>query len=70
MLSTIEFAYNNFVHGSTSKSPFECVYGYQPRNPIDLVPLPNSHIYESAENVSQHMHDLYIEIKHKIAMNN
>ena len=31
-----EFAYNNSVNRSTSKSPFEIIYGRQPRGVSDL----------------------------------
>ena len=58
MLPSAEFTYNNSVHRSTNKSASACVYGYQPHIPIDLVPLPDTHVSESAENVAQHMHDL------------
>ena len=30
ILSTTEFAYNNFVNRSTNKSPFQIVNGYSP----------------------------------------
>lgn len=36
----IEFAYNRTVHSSTSYSPFEVVYGFNPLTPLDLLPLP------------------------------
>lgn len=36
----IEFAYNRVVHSSTSFSPFEVVYGFNPLTPLDLIPLP------------------------------
>ena len=43
ILSTTEFAYNNSVNRSTSKSPFQIVNGYSPRTPIDFVPFITSH---------------------------
>ena len=39
LLPHAEFAYNNSVNRSTSKSPFEIDHGYKPRRPVDLIPL-------------------------------
>jgi hypothetical protein len=39
-LPHIEFAYNRSVHSTTKVSPFQVVYGFNPRAPIDLLPLP------------------------------
>ena len=39
-LPFIEFAYNRSVHSTTSYSPFEIVYGFNPLTPLDLLPLP------------------------------
>jgi transposase InsO family protein len=41
-LPHIEFAYNRSVHSTTKVSPFQIVYGFNPRAPIDLLPLPPS----------------------------
>jgi transposase InsO family protein len=38
-LPHIEFAYNRSVHSTTMVSPFRVVYGFNPRAPIDLLPL-------------------------------
>ena len=38
-LAFTEFAYNRSVHSTTSFSPFEIVYGFNPRTPLDLLPL-------------------------------
>jgi hypothetical protein len=38
-LSFVEFAYNRTVHSTTSFSPFEIVYGFNPLTPMDLIPL-------------------------------
>ena len=38
----IEFAYNRSLHSTTKMCPFEIVYGFLPRAPIDLLPLPSS----------------------------
>jgi hypothetical protein len=39
-LPFIEFAYNRAMHSSTSYSPFEIVYGFNPLTSLDLMPLP------------------------------
>jgi hypothetical protein len=41
-LPHIEFAYNKSVHSTTKVSPFQVVYDFNPRAPIDLLPLPLS----------------------------
>ncbi|XBH78387.1 hypothetical protein VPH35_104659 [Triticum aestivum] len=41
-LPHIEFAYNHSLHSTTKMCPFEIVYGFLPRAPIDLLPLPSS----------------------------
>jgi hypothetical protein len=38
-LPHIEFAYNRSIHSTTKVSPFHVVYGFNPRAPIDLLPL-------------------------------
>ena len=40
-LPHIEFAYNRSLHSTTKMCPFEIVYGFVPRAPIDLLPLPS-----------------------------
>ena len=37
-LPTLEFAYNNAPNASTKQSPFQTVYGQNPRAPVDFVP--------------------------------
>jgi hypothetical protein len=41
-LPHVEFDYNRSVHSTTEMCPFEIVYGFLPRAPIDLIPLPSS----------------------------
>jgi hypothetical protein len=41
-LPHIKFADNRYVHSMTKVSPFQVVYGFNPRAPIDLLPLPPS----------------------------
>jgi hypothetical protein len=41
-LPHIEFAYNRSIHSTTKVSLFQVVYGFNPRAPIDLLPLSPS----------------------------
>jgi hypothetical protein len=41
-LPHIKFAYNRSVHSTMKGSPFRVVYGFNPRAPINLLPLPPS----------------------------
>jgi hypothetical protein len=43
-LPHIEFAYNRSIHSTSKLSPFMVVYSFNPRTPIDLLPLPPSEI--------------------------
>ena len=71
ILSTDEFAYNNFVNRSTGKSHFQIVNGYSPRTPIDLVPLPpHTCVSKPAKNFAKHIHDLHVENRRKIYLSN
>ena len=40
LLPHIEFAYNRVVNYTTSYTPFEVVYGFNPLTPVDLLPIP------------------------------
>jgi hypothetical protein len=41
-LPHVEFAYNQAEHSTTKVSPFQVVYGFNPRAHIDLLPLPTT----------------------------
>jgi len=40
LLPHIKFAYNIVMHSTTSHSPFEVIYRFNPLTPLDLLPLP------------------------------
>jgi len=39
LIPHIEFAYNQVVNSTTSHTPFEVVYGFNPLTPFDLLPI-------------------------------
>ena len=52
-------------------SPFEVVYGYKPRKPIDLVPMiQHPKVSESVSAFASYIHDLHKEISKKIQESN
>ena len=40
LLPHVEFAYNRVVNSTTSHSPFEVVYWFNPLTPLDILPIP------------------------------
>jgi hypothetical protein len=70
-LPHVEFAYNHATHSSTKMSPFQIVYGYIPRAPIDLFSLAAGdppHI-DAVAHV-EHMIKLHEQTKQNIAAAN
>ncbi|WVZ80840.1 hypothetical protein U9M48_028286 [Paspalum notatum var. saurae] len=70
-LPDIEFAYNRATHSSTKMCPFQIVYGYIPRAPIDLFSLDAAetpHI-DAVAHVEQ-MIDLHAQTHQNIAAAN
>ena len=71
LLPRAKFAYNNSVNRSTGKSPFEIAHGYNPRRPVDLIPLPShARVFESIESFAKHVRKLHKEISKKIQLSN
>jgi len=70
-LPHIEFAYNRATHSSTKMCPFQIVYGYIPRAPIDLFSLDA----EGAPHIDavahvEHMLNLHEQTQQNIAATN
>jgi hypothetical protein len=61
-----EFAYNRLVNRSTGLSPFNIIYGGNPRRPLDLAPLPD------LKRTNTRAEDLIAHIKegHKLTIKN
>ena len=61
-LPHIEFSHNRSLHSTTKMCHFEIVYGFLPRAPIDLLPLPSSEkVYFDAKEHAElilKMHEL------------
>ena len=70
-LVTAEFAYNTPVNKTTAKSPHKIVYGFRPKQPVDLIPM-SGHIRAStsASSFASHVHDLHKKVMDKIAQSN
>jgi hypothetical protein len=70
-LPHVEFAYNRATHSSTKMCPFQIVYGYIPRVPIDLLsfdPLDAPHV-DAVARVQQ-MLDIHEQTHQNIAHTN
>jgi transposase InsO family protein len=70
-LPHIEFAYNHATHSSTKMCPFQIVYGYIPRAPIDLFSLDAAEAphLDAVAHVEQ-MIDLHAQTHQNIAAAN
>jgi hypothetical protein len=65
-LPHVEFAYNRTFHSTTSYSPFEIVYGFNPLTPLDILPLPTN---EFANLDGQKKADAIRELHAKVRAN-
>ena len=55
-----EFAYNRFVNRSIGFSPFVITYGYNPRAPLDLAPIPDSkHVNVKAKDLITQIQEIH-----------
>jgi hypothetical protein len=66
-LPYLEFAYNRATHSTTKVSPFQVVYGFNPRAPIDILPLPASErIHNDAKEPADFILQMHETTKHNI----
>jgi hypothetical protein len=65
-LPHVEFAYNRAVHSTTKVNPFQIVYDFNPRAPIDLLPLPSS---ERINNDAKEHADFILKLHEKTKEN-
>ena len=70
-LPHVEFAYNRAVH-STTNSPFEVFYGFNPLTPLDLLPMPNVSVFKHKEGQSKadYVKKLHERVKDQIERKN
>ena len=63
-LPHVEFAYNRAEHSTTKVSPFQIVYGFNPRTPIYLLPLPTpERVHSDAKERADLILKLYASTK-------
>ena len=66
-LPHVEFAYNRAEHSTTKVSPFQVVYGFNPRAPIDLLPLPiTKRVHSDAKECADFILKLHASTKENI----
>jgi len=66
-LPHVEFAYNRAEHSTTKVSPFQVVYGFNPRAPIDLLPLPTTErVHSDAKERADFILKLHASTKENI----
>jgi len=64
LLSHAEFAFNRVPSKSTGLSPFQVVYGKNPRTPLDLIPIPTSTKFSwEADKRAREIQDLHSHVR-------
>jgi len=67
LLPHAEFAFNRAPSKTTRLSPFQVVYGCNPRSPLDLIPLPVPAKYSwEAEKRAKEIKDLHTQVRERI----
>ena len=70
-LPHVEFAYNRTVHSTTSYSPFEVVYGFNPLTPLDILPLPTNEFANlDGKRKADFVRGLHAEVRTNIGKKN
>jgi hypothetical protein len=71
ILAQTEFAYNDSVNRSTGKSPFQIMYGMNPRGVSELTDLEQNEFRSTgAEDFAAEMHELHNQIKEQLKRSN
>jgi len=67
LLPHAEFAFNRAPSKTTQLSPFQVVYGCNPRTPLDLTPLPTSAKFSwEVEKRAKEMKNLHTQVQERI----
>ena len=71
LLCHAEFAFNRTPSKATGLSPFQVVYGYNPRTPLDLVPISNPTKFSwEADKRAKEIQDLHAKVRERIEKSN
>jgi hypothetical protein len=68
VIAQVEFAYNNSMNRSTSKGPFQVVYGRYPKGVVELVKFPKVEDTRSdnVDNFAKIIHDIHEQVRKKL----
>ena len=71
MLPYAEFAYNSSQNRSMKMSPFEVVYGSNPTNVLDFVPIQKpKKVSEDAEEMGHNIRAMHDEVRKRLHASN
>jgi len=71
MLPHAQFAFNRAQSKATHLSPFQVVYGHNPKSPLDLIPIPTPTKFSwEAEKRAKEIQDLHVQVRDSIAKAN
>lgn len=64
----VEFSYNQVISSTTSHSPFNLVYGFNPTTPLDFFPIIHLHYLLCSDNLEREkmIQELQGNVKEKI----
>jgi len=72
LIPHIEFAYNRVINSTTSHTPFELMYRFNPLTPLDLLPIPileevlHKDGFEKASFIKNLHHHIKLQIERKV----
>ncbi|CAA7046444.1 unnamed protein product [Microthlaspi erraticum] len=68
-LPQAEFAHNHAVNRSSGYSPFQVIYGFSPRGPVDLSTLPDrTRLHGDAETFMENVLETHEKVKENLAI--